>query len=48
MGAYLPKPVTEKDSINGYLYVNGQKCPYGVTVMQGWRVSMEVNPFNYF
>lgn len=38
MGAYLAKPKTEKNSEGSE---NG-KFSYGVSCMQGWRVTMEV------
>ena len=42
MGAYLPKPVTEKHSTDGEFFVGGKAVRYGVTAMQGWRLEMEV------
>lgn len=41
MGAYLAKPKTEKISESSE---NG-KVRYGVSCMQGWRVTMEVSEF---
>ncbi|VDM67036.1 unnamed protein product [Strongylus vulgaris] len=37
MGAYLDKPVTEKESESGH----GNGLTYGATCMQGWRVKQE-------
>ncbi|WKY03091.1 hypothetical protein Q1695_016413 [Nippostrongylus brasiliensis] len=37
MGAYLDKPVTEKESESG----QGNGLSYGATCMQGWRVKQE-------
>ncbi|PIO64619.1 hypothetical protein TELCIR_13749, partial [Teladorsagia circumcincta] len=37
MGAYLDKPVTEKESESG----QGNGLTYGATCMQGWRVKQE-------
>ncbi|EYC27663.1 hypothetical protein Y032_0008g116 [Ancylostoma ceylanicum] len=37
MGAYLEKPVTEKESESGH----GNGLTYGATCMQGWRVKQE-------
>lgn len=41
MGAYLDKPVTEKESESGH----GNGLTYGATCMQGWRVKQEVSCF---
>ena len=38
MGAYLAKPKTEKTSEGN----DNGKLSYGVSCMQGWRVTMEV------
>ena len=38
MGAYLSEPVTAKASEDG----TGNGLNYGVSGMQGWRISMEV------
>ena len=51
MGAYLAKPKTEKISDGN----DDKKLSYGVSCMQGWRVTMEVtliemafiSPFNF-
>ncbi|KAI3434509.1 hypothetical protein D9Q98_002583 [Chlorella vulgaris] len=37
MGAYLSSPVTDKESEEGY----ADALAYGLSAMQGWRVSME-------
>lgn len=42
MGAYLSKPVTEKESVSGEHVLGGRRIVYAATAMQGWRVSMEV------
>ena len=39
MGAYLDKPVTEKQSIDGL--IGSERFQYGVSEMQGWRTTME-------
>lgn len=42
MGAYLDKPITEKDTEDGAMDLNGyKKLPYAVSSMQGWRKTME-------
>uniref|UniRef100_A0A1I7XK28 PPM-type phosphatase domain-containing protein n=1 Tax=Heterorhabditis bacteriophora TaxID=37862 RepID=A0A1I7XK28_HETBA len=38
MGAYLNKPITEKESESG----EGNGLKYGATSMQGWRVNQEI------
>ena len=38
MGAYRSKPLTDKTSNTG----EGNGVHYGVSEMQGWRVTMEV------
>ncbi|RCN40443.1 hypothetical protein ANCCAN_13602 [Ancylostoma caninum] len=43
MGAYLDKPVTEKESESGH----GNGLTYGATCMQGWRVKQEVAVRNW-
>ena len=45
MGAYLSKPVTEKQSSDGEFVVGGRTVRYGVTAMQGWRIEMEVREY---
>jgi len=37
MGAYLPKPKTEKTTITG----KNNKMSFAATGMQGWRINME-------
>ena len=37
MGAYLARPVTDKESESG----ESEIMRYGVSSMQGWRVTME-------
>ena len=45
MGAYLPKPITEKDSHDE----SHPEFEFGVSKMQGWRQSMEVTqPVRFF
>jgi hypothetical protein len=41
MGVYLNKPITEKESVDGYVTVCGQRLPYAAVSMQGWRTTME-------
>ena len=43
MGAYLSKPITEKETEEGY----GNRLSYGASCMQGWRVSQEVSMFRH-
>lgn len=46
MGAYLSEPVTEKISNDE----ESDRVRYGVSSMQGWRITQEVNMhcFSYF
>jgi hypothetical protein len=41
MGSYLDKPITEKETHDG----EGNGLSFGVSAMQGWRVTMEVRSF---
>lgn len=44
MGAYLSEPITEKKSTDE----ENERVRYGVSSMQGWRISQEVNAlFSY-
>jgi protein phosphatase 1B len=43
MGSFLDKPITEKEVHNG----EGNGLSFGVSAMQGWRVTMEVCNFHW-